>query len=87
MMRTPTHSHTCSFCARDAGEVELLFLSALGACDIAICSCCTEQFHVVVDTHRGDPAKAAALVGAINAHVECERHRLLDEARAREAGR
>lgn len=77
-MAAPTRSRTCSFCARDAGDVELLFLSALGACDIAICSCCTEQFHVVVDTHRADPAKAAALIAAINAQVEQRRR----EARA-----
>lgn len=68
-----SRGHCCSFCARHAGEVDLLCLSALGACDIAICSCCIEQFHVVVDTHRADPAKAAALIVALNAQVEQQR--------------
>jgi len=73
-MAAPTRAHTCSHCARDVGEVELLFLSPLGACDIAICSTCIEQAHVVVEAHRADPARAAALIAGINAAVRNAQH-------------
>ena len=66
MKRAPSLAHRCCFCARDVGEVELMFRARLSGIPAEVCSICVEFMGEVLAEHRVSPARAGALVEANN---------------------